>query len=197
MYVNATRSAAAMDETSTPIDETETELVPIPQNGKNKVQVKNVSNRHEAIIAFLVAEPEMKQSDVARHFKVTPSWLSTLIHSDAFKARLAERQDEFFSAALVPIKDKLETLASTGLDKLQEKLEIETNTGEIREIVKLALDRAGYGLGIPLTPGLAMQQNNFYAVDPDLLTAAKQRILERRNDTSSGSPLTISQTSEV
>jgi len=186
-----------MDETSTPIDETETELVPIPQNGPNKVQVKNVSNRHEAIIAFLVAEPEMKQSDVARHFKVTPSWLSTLIHSDAFKARLAERQDEFFSAALVPIKDKLETLASTGLDKLQEKLEIETNTGEIREIVKLALDRAGYGLGIPLTPGLAMQQNNFYAVDPDLLTAAKQRILERRNDTSSGSPLTISQTSEV
>ena len=145
-------------------------------------QITKVSPKHEAILTFLVANPQMKRGDVARHFGVSQSWLSVIINSDAFQAKLRERQDEFFDTATAPIKAKLDTLANLALDTMIERVEVEPNSSEIREMAKMALDRLGYApqnsQGTHM-PGAATQNNYFLSVAPELLDEARRAIISR------------------
>jgi hypothetical protein len=145
--------------------------------------VAKLTPRHENIIAFLVANPTMRKQDVARAFGVTPAWLSTVIHSDAFQAKLAERQAQFFSAATQTIREKLETVAHLSLDKLIEHAEFEIETKEIRANAEMALERLGYGAQGPRGIPFFQQntQNNFLVADSATLAAARERILARGN----------------
>lgn len=147
-------------------------------------QIDKVGTWHENLVSFLVANPRMKKADVARHFDVTPSWLSTVIHSDVFQAKLAERQDEYFGAVTTPIREKLENLAGLALDEMEEKVQTEGSISEVREVAKLALQSLGYGNGAngkgTQNPAL-VQQNNFYSVSPEQLAAARERILNQGN----------------
>ena len=150
-------------------------------------QIATMTPRHENIIAYLIANPTMKKGEVARTFGVTPAWLSTIIHSDIFQAKLRERQDEFFSAATVPIRDKLEALASMSLDRMLETVETERDPTTIREMAKLALDRIGHGPQSPNAPSPGTPQTNvFIGVSPELLAAARERIFQRRGDVING-----------
>lgn len=147
-------------------------------------QIDKIGTWHENLVSFLVANPRMKKSDVARHFDVTPAWLSTVINSDVFKAKLAERQDEYFGAVTTPIREKLENLAGLALDEMEEKVQVEASISEVREVAKLALTSLGYGNGAngknAQNPAL-VQQNNFYSVSPEALAAARERILNQGN----------------
>lgn len=150
-------------------------------------QIDKVGNWHEQLVTFLIANPRMKRSDVARHFQVTPAWLSTVIHSDVFQAKLAERQDECFSSATADIKARLESIAHGSLEKLEEKIETTEEVSEIREIAKLALTNLGYNNGPNgKAPGPGLVQNNFYSVSPELLASARERILTQHGTTIDG-----------
>jgi hypothetical protein len=151
------------------------------------VQIQTLTPRHDAIITFLVANPAMKKGDVARRFGVSPAWLSTVINSDVFQAKLRERQDEFFSAATESTREKLSRLANETLDKLIEKVEVETETSEIRAMATLALDRLGYnafgGPGQALAGAGGNVQNNFFiGVERDTLARARERIFNRQGN---------------
>lgn len=152
-------------------------------------QIASITPKHDAIMTFLVANPDMKRGDIARHFGVSPSWLSVIVNSDIFQAKLKERQDEFFSTSLAPIREKLDTLAHLAIDTMIERVEVENNTSEVREMAKMALDRLGFspGVGTPQSPGPAGIQNNFYlGVSPELLTEARMTILNRGRETIDG-----------
>jgi hypothetical protein len=141
-------------------------------------QIAKVSPRHDQIIAYLIANPTMKKGDIARHFNVTPAWLSTIIHSDIFQAKLAERQQEFFSVATAPIAEKLEALADLAIDELTDRVEVENDTAEVREIAKLALERLGYSKGTQ-APGAIVQNNFNLTLSPAQLAAAREKIINR------------------
>lgn len=143
-------------------------------------QIDKVSPKHEAILTFLIANPEMSRNEIARHFGVSPSWLSVVINSDVFQARLRERQDEFFSSALEPIRSKLTRLAEQSLDRLNEVVPFERDVDTLRGAAKLALE--GLGFGQPKAPQLPGGNTtfNFIGVDPELLAAARNRIISRR-----------------
>lgn len=140
-------------------------------------QIQSMSTMHESIIAFLIANPHMKKGDVARHFQVTPAWLSTIIHSDIFQAKLAERQDEFFSATTVPIKEKLENLADMAIDRLTETIETETDPHNIREAARLALDRIGHGTTPVPGAGVTLNLN----LTSDQLALYREKIINKHN----------------
>lgn len=146
-----------------------------------RVQIQSLTPRHEAIMVFLIANPMMKRGDVARTFGVTQTWLSTLLNSDAFRARYDELQKEHTSVCVIEVKEKLETLAHITLDRLIEQVEMTTDIREVRETARLALDRIGFSGGPPAN-GLPafFQQNNFLgSVDAQTLREARSRIVSR------------------
>jgi len=145
-------------------------------------QIARLSPRHEAIITFLIANPQMKRGDIARHFEVTQSWLSVIINSDAFIAKLEKRQNEFHSEATTSIKEKLNTLAHLSLDRMIESVEVIPDIDQVRQMGTAALDRLGYSKpNAGFRPGgpAMIQQNNFLTVNAEDLAAARNRIIEK------------------
>ena len=55
---------------------------------------------HEAVIDMIIAEPGVSQGKLAAMFGYTQGWLSTVMGSDAFKAKLAERRGELVDPVL-------------------------------------------------------------------------------------------------
>lgn len=108
-------------------------------------QIQKMSNKHEDILRFIIANPLMKMGDVAAHFNVTFPWLSTIIHSHAFQDQLKRRHDELFDVAIVQeIGGKLEAAAQVTIDAYLEKVPTLTADQLISAQDKI-LGRLGYG----------------------------------------------------
>jgi hypothetical protein len=117
-------------------------------------EIKNISIKHDAIMDFLMANPAMKLGDVATHFQVTQPWLSCIIHSDIFQARLKEKSDVAFHSTVLPLREKMIGVAHMALDKLADVLPKETETKVIASTAEGLLDRLGFGSKqSPMQPG--------------------------------------------
>lgn len=108
-------------------------------------EIQKVSVKHEAIMDYLIANPQIRLQDVAMYFKMTQSWLSQVIHSDAFQAMLREKQNTQFHHTVLPIREKMHAIAHMALDKLAEQLPMETETKTTAQVMESVLDRLGYG----------------------------------------------------
>ena len=112
----------------------------------SKVQVLRLSNKHEAILEHMVANPKQKLSEVAAEFDVTPAWLSVLIHSDTFQEALRKKRDEVFHPAQISLQEKLTGMAHLALDKLGEEIDNgKVSPALLLETSNGVLDRLGYG----------------------------------------------------
>lgn len=143
-----------------------------------EVQVKGLSIRHEAILEFLMANPTAKLGDVAVRFQVSQAWLSVIMHSDAFRAKLAERQDESFGAVVLPLREKLMGVAHQAVDKLGEAIENASAATEKQFIADTA-DKLLKNLGYSPKSGPIVQQNvqqNYYSVDKETLADAREKM---------------------
>jgi hypothetical protein len=145
----------------------------------------NHSHRHEAILQWLIANPERKLGECAKEFQLTQAWLSCIIHSDTFQEQLKKRQDECFSTAVISLRERISGVAAVAMDRLGEKVE---NTQDANFLLKAA-DMAmrhlepRKGLGGPRGPGTGVnfQQNNYYAMaDPGALSRARERMHRMR-----------------
>jgi hypothetical protein len=78
---------------------------------------------HEAMIDMLVAEPWISQNELAARFGYTAAWVSTIMTSDAFKARLEMRKDEVVDPALrLSMEERFKAVTTKSLEVLMEKL---------------------------------------------------------------------------
>ena len=78
---------------------------------------------HEAMIDMIIAEPGISQNKLAAIFGYTTGWLSTVMGSDAFKAKLAERRGELVDPVLkLSIDERFRGMVEKSLEVLQEKL---------------------------------------------------------------------------
>ena len=55
---------------------------------------RRVKYSHDAMIDLIIASPGIQQNTLAIHFGYTVGWISTIMQSDAFQAKLAARKDE-------------------------------------------------------------------------------------------------------
>jgi len=91
--------------------------------------IARVKYSHDAMIDLLLAQPAIKQGEVARHFGYTQAWVSRIMNSDAFLARLAQRKADLVDPAIaLSIDEKLRAVASKSLDIVLEKLELPSAT---------------------------------------------------------------------
>jgi hypothetical protein len=85
--------------------------------------IGKVHYTHDAMINLMIANPGISQNALARHFGYTPSWISQVINSDAFKAKLLERTGELVDPAIrASVEEQLQSLMSRSLDILRQKM---------------------------------------------------------------------------
>jgi hypothetical protein len=143
-------------------------------------QIKAMRPRHEAILNWIVANPERSMGECAAEFGVSRSWLSIIVNSQAFRDRMAERQEDVFTEVVVPLRDKMAGVAHRAYERLSEKVEVEGDTKTLLEIADKTAHRLGYAPTRGPEPSqapIAVQQNNYY-VSQDALARARGRMIE-------------------
>lgn len=75
------------------------------------------------MIDMLVAEPWISQGELAVRFGYTQAWVSVVMSSDAFQARLAQRREELVDPTIAAtLEERFRAVTKRSLEVLQEKL---------------------------------------------------------------------------
>lgn len=128
--------------------------------------IARVRYTHDSMIDMLIANPALSQNEIAEAYGFTTAWVSRVMNSDAFQARLAARKADIVDPALVmSIEEKLRTVASKGLDKLIDHLHFGAKPEFVLEATNVAVKALGYG---------ARQQN--VNVQQNFVVALPQKI---------------------
>ena len=86
--------------------------------------IERVSHIHECIINEMVADPTITQALLCEQFGYTPAWMSRIIGSDSFQARLAERRQQLLDPRLKQqLTEKLESVVLQSMEQIQRKLD--------------------------------------------------------------------------
>lgn len=139
-------------------------------------EIQSVRIHHEMILTWLITNPDKTQGECAREFNVTEVWLSTVINSDVFQARWAERRTAMANGVDGQIMASAKTVALKALARLEKVVEVSPDPELILSTTDKLLGRLGYG---PKTTGAAVsvtQNNTFLSVDAATLAEARKRI---------------------
>jgi hypothetical protein len=121
---------------------------PLPNYSPGGVEIKRITFRLDAMIDLMIANPRITNAQLAAEFGYTPSWVSTVTNSDAFRARFAERKDEVVDPSLIAtIDERLRAVADSSLKRVLEKLESPINSTDefLLKSADLAVKALGYG----------------------------------------------------
>ena len=133
--------------------------------------IGRVKYTHDAMIDLIIAQPAISQGELAKHFGYTQSWVSRIMNSDAFLARLAQRKADVVDPQLVlSVDEKLRAVASKSLDKVLEKLEAAPSFDQALAAVNIASKALGYGAR---QQNLNVQQNFVVALPPKAASASE------------------------
>lgn len=94
---------------------------------------------------WLLENPEAKLEECAARFNITQTWLSIVVHSDAFQDEFAKHRGKYYAGALNGLAEKLNGLAHMCVDKLAEKMESADDPTFILNATDKLLGRLGYG----------------------------------------------------
>lgn len=140
------------------------------------VQLQDLSPTHEAIIDWLLTNPEKNLSECSKHFGYTQAWLSTVIHSDAFQLYYRRRRAALDSLVNDRICSKLQDVSDKALDKLRDYLDRPQEDLDMRLVNDLAdktLERQGFGVS---RGGNTTNNNSLF-----LFNAPKELLEQARN----------------
>lgn len=114
---------------------------------KHGYALKKLRYSHDAMIDVLIEQPNIKQYELAEMFGVTKEWVSMLMCSDAFQARLAVRKADVIDPIMAAsFKQRMEVLARKSVDVLMTKLEDE-ECGPNVALGALGIAAKGFGFG--------------------------------------------------
>lgn len=138
---------------------------------------------HEAMIEMIVADPAIHQNELCRRFGMTPSWISTVINSDAFQVKLHERMGEVWGEMAVSMSDQFKGLMARSMEILRAKLDshhtVVPDQLALRTL-ELTSRAAGYGARDTTTVNVNVTQQIEDAGDQlvHLLRRKKAEVLE-------------------
>jgi hypothetical protein len=147
------------------------------------VQIDRISYTHDAVIDFIIANPQASQGHIASTFGYTQAWMSTIINSDAFQARLRSRRGEVVDPALVAtINDRFRGVLARSLERLAEKLE---EPSPPPNVILKAVELGARGLDVG---GFGRAQVNLPPPPPagDRLAALAERLVSLQQNVRKG-----------
>lgn len=108
--------------------------------------IDRVKYTHDAMIDLIITKPEISQGELAKSFGYTEPWVSRIINSDAFQARLAERRTELSDPTIVAtLEERMKGVMSQSLDVLGEKLMTTRNAELALKVMETTSKALGYG----------------------------------------------------
>lgn len=120
-----------------------------PGTEKTSVGPKRVRYTHDAMIDVIIQNPAIAQGELAIWFGYTESWVSLIMSSDAFRARLEARREELVDPSIrLTIEERFRALATKSLEVLQKKLD-NPNVSDQLALQAAALAAKSLGLGLP------------------------------------------------
>lgn len=121
---------------------------------QHHARIQKTRYSHEAMIDIIVAEPTIKQNELATRFEKSVGWISRIIGSDAFQAALAKRREELTDPFLVAtIEERFKGLAMQSLDVIVEKLESSKNADLAMKALDISSKALGFGARAPSGSG--------------------------------------------
>lgn len=98
-------------------------MFPHPETGELVNGIAKCRYTHDAMIDLIIGQPTIKQNDLAAIFDRSPGWVSVILATDAFKARLEERRKELIDPSIVAsIQERLTAIAEYSLQGVLERL---------------------------------------------------------------------------
>jgi hypothetical protein len=111
------------------------------------------------MIDMIIAEPWIRQNDLATRFGMTPSWISTIMASDAFQAAFALRKDEVVDPTLkATIDEQFKGIIARSMEIIRDKLNGPSSSIP-DQLVLRSLELASRAAGYGLRPEAAVQVN--------------------------------------
>ncbi|NIS77767.1 MAG: hypothetical protein GTO00_09175 [Deltaproteobacteria bacterium] len=152
-------------------------------------QIAKVGWWHEAIVDWMLENPDGKLGECAAHFGRTQGWISVIINSDAFKELLEQRKLLHAHMISLTLTEKLEGIAHQSLDALEESLEAHKDGGTMsvgcaRDTAEMALKALGYtarskgALNVNVSPGGNV---NISTASPEVLAEARRKMKEMQD----------------
>lgn len=109
-------------------------------------EIKKVRYTHDAMIDFIIVNPAASQRELAALFGYTESWISQVMSSDSFKARLEARKKEVTDPLLIQsVEERLEGVTRQALEVLGEKLEVTRSAELAAKVLDISTRALGYG----------------------------------------------------
>lgn len=114
---------------------------------EKKQAIQKIRYSHDAMIDMIVANPWVSQGELASAFGYTEGWVSQIIASDAFQARLAQRKNELIDPTLrATIEERFRGLVVRSLEVLMRKLDKKDISDETAlRAAEIAAKALGYG----------------------------------------------------
>lgn len=110
--------------------------------------IDKVGYSHDKMIDLIVANPRVKQDDLAALMGYTPGWVSRVVNSDSFKLRMAQRRTELVDPLiLASLEERFKALAMRGLEVMQEKLDQSADVVAFGDAAK-AVELGAKGLAV-------------------------------------------------
>lgn len=126
-------------------------------------EIIKVRYTHEAVIDTIVARPMISQNELAAAFGFTPTWMSIIVNSDAFKEKLALRKTELVDPIIqASLNDRLNALASRSAEVLLDKLNAAPDEATALRALDITAKALGYGAKDNSKPSVV----NYIAVVP-------------------------------
>ena len=130
-----------------------------------------VKYTHDAMIDLIIAQPGISQNDIAKHFGYSAPWVSRVMNSDAFLARLAQRKEDIVDPSItLQVEEKLRAIASRSADMVLQKLENAPNDAKFG---LAALSMSSKALGYGAREKNVAVQNNFVVALPEKAISAE------------------------
>lgn len=108
-------------------------------------ELKKIGYSHEAMIDLIIQDPTVTSQELAQLFGYSPAWVSRILASDSFQARLASRKSALMDPLIArSLNDRLRAVAIRSMDVIEQKLAAEPSAAYAME----ALELATQGLGV-------------------------------------------------
>jgi len=115
-------------------------------------QIRKVNPWHARLADWLIINGTTKgwNARAAEHFNVTQSWISTIVHSDAFQDYFQELNGQYSQALLSSVREKALGAADQAISEIQNRLDKEGKTLPYETLLETAdvlMKRTGHGDG--------------------------------------------------
>lgn len=154
-------------------------------------EVAKLTETHHQMMLWLVQNPGKRLADMSAEFGYSVPWLSQIINSNIFQARLKELQNVEDVCVLADLPAKLRGLTSQAVDELAVAVDDASKDSSklihrtfLMEVAELGLKSLGYGpkpASAPVAPPFMQQNNTFVTVSPEVLAKAREKLLESAN----------------